>query len=125
MARYWWRSRCEHGHMWEGLAEEGLEPDEARTCPFDGSSAVTVSRRAAADRVGIRLIPAARVDPASGKVDAERKYYFEIDSTSTGATLRSGKLYAWAEGMEIARHFDNLTWERALRVWEAKVRGSG
>ena len=88
-----WVYSCDNGHQWEYRLKPDEEPGpHSSHCPRDLSEAVTVSRMPPADRVTVRLIPAARVaDAVTGAVElddefyvATRKYVFEFDATAWG-----------------------------------------
>lgn len=130
MTRFHWQARCEAAHLWSGWVRSAatarelhdrLEveiPAAAAACAVCGSPAIVVQIWEAADRVSVRIVPLATMDPVSGRILDERSYVLEIVDAAEERRLRSRRAFQWAEAHRRVGHFEGLTWEQALRRWD-------
>lgn len=119
----WWLMQCEQNHSWWRLLPAGHEPTGSDVqCPKDGSEAVTSGRREIADRVSVRLVPAAWEH--EGVVGFEDEFFIEIFDCRGSRSLTSGRSFDWSEAIRRMGWLKGLTWEEARRRW-ARIGLSG
>src|SRR5579859_401463 len=88
----WWEMSCEQNHSWWRLVPGGFEPSpEDLACPTDETEAVTAGRRKLADRVRIKLIPAAWEYERS--IGFDNEYFIEISDRDGLHLLRSAQTF--------------------------------
>lgn len=112
----WWEMQCDQNHTWWRLLPTGSEPaaDDLR-CPIDEGSAITAGRRALADRLMIRLIPATWEHERV--IGFEGQFFIEISDISGGRSLQSGRSFEFHEACRRLAWFAGLGWTEAERRW--------
>src|SRR5690349_9159811 len=115
-----WVFRCDAGHRWEyQLGPDEAPTQEQLTCPHDSQTAVTATPMPAADRVVIKLIPAARVaDRVSNRVDRDDAFLLEITNRDGTARLVSARPRSWNDAVARAGAFRRASWDDAIRRWK-------
>jgi hypothetical protein len=71
-----------------------------------------------ADRVTVRLIPAARVaDAVTGAVELDDEFYVGVSSPDDDSHYVSFRSFPWKDAVGRAAELRGRSWDDAYRVW--------
>lgn len=114
----WWDMQCEDVHQWTVFRLDDNEPTaEQLVCPEEGHPAITASRCPLADRVEVRIIPAAW--ERDGKVGREAEFFFELHSTVNAEKwVRAPQVISWESAVKCGEMFLGISWAQVPRRWK-------
>jgi hypothetical protein len=114
--------RCDFGHQWTVMCQQG-DPEEAEdTCCPEGHEAVTCNEELPADEVQVLLRPAARiVDRVTEKVWLTGRYFLVLFDRTDRELCVSKEHYTWDQAIKLAGLFKGKPESRALAWWKRKA----
>ncbi len=119
--RLYRRYRCDHGHEWTVVSQEGTREDADQVVCPNGHEAVTCNEELPADEVQIVVRPASRVaDRVTGAVLHAERYYLVLLDRADRELCASRQHLSWDEAIQLSALFRGKSASTALDWWRRK-----